>query len=183
MDDHNILPNNELDEELSPEEIKQIKKKSIKGVFSFFLRTLILQGIGLVSAFVLSAFLSPEDFGVFGIVTQIIALLVFFSDIGLAASLIQKKNEPTEDDYKTAFTVQMLLAWAIFFIVLIIIKLGFLNVKIGNRGFKEIPFSISNRAENSHKILIGKQFIENQLDALIDVSLNNIANKNIEVEL
>lgn len=58
-----------------------------------------------------------------------------------------------------------------------------LNVKIGNKGFKEIPFSISNRAENTHKILIGKQFIENELDALIDVSLNNIAKKNIEVKL
>ncbi len=173
MDDHNILPNNELDEELSPEEIKQIKKKSIKGVFSFFLRTLILQGIGLVSAFVLSAFLSPEDFGVFGIVTQIIALLVFFSDIGLAASLIQKKNEPTEDDYKTAFTVQMLLAWAIFFIVLIIIKLGFLNVKIGNEGilvlfalaisfplatFKTIPSIILERKLDFNKLVLPQIF-------------------------
>ena len=89
MDNQNILPNDEPDDELSAEDIAQIKKKSIKGVFSFFLRTLLLQGIGLVSAFVLSAFFSPEDFGVFGIVTQIIALLVFFSDIGLAASLIQ----------------------------------------------------------------------------------------------
>lgn len=58
-----------------------------------------------------------------------------------------------------------------------------LNVKIGNATFREIPFSISNRSENTHKILIGKQFIQNELDALIDVSLNNIANKNIEVSV
>jgi len=173
MDDQNILPNNELDDELSTEEIEQIKKKSVKGVLSFFIRTLILQGIGLASAFVLSAFLSPEDFGIFGIVTQIIALLVFFSDIGLAASLIQKKNEPTEDDYKTAFTVQMLLAWAIFFIVLIIIKLGFLNVKIGNEGilvlfalaisfplatFKTIPSIILERKLDFNKLVLPQIF-------------------------
>lgn len=173
MDDQNILPNNELDDELSTEEIEQIKKKSIKGVLSFFIRTLILQGIGLASAFVLSAFLSPEDFGVFGIVTQIIALLVFFSDIGLAASLIQKKSEPTEDDYKTAFTVQMLLAWTIFFIVLIIIKLGFLNFKIGNEGilvlfalaisfplatFKTIPSIILERKLDFNKLVLPQIF-------------------------
>lgn len=58
-----------------------------------------------------------------------------------------------------------------------------LNVKIGNAVFREIPFSISNRSENTHKILIGKQFIQNELDALIDVSLNNIAKKNIEVNI
>lgn len=173
MDSQNILPNDEIDDELSTEEIEQIKKKSVKGVLSFFVRTLILQGIGLVSAFVLSAFLSPEDFGIFGIVTQIIALLVFFSDIGLAASLIQKKSEPTQDDYKTAFTIQIILAWAIFFIVVAIIRLGFLNVKIGNDGilvllalaisfplatFKTIPSIILERKLDFNKLVVPQIF-------------------------
>lgn len=167
------MDNDELVNELSDDEITQIKKKSVKGVLSFFLRTLILQGIGLVSAFILSAFLSPEDFGVFGIVTQIIALLVFFSDIGLAASLIQKKTEPTEDDYRTAFTVQLILAWVIFFIVLLIIKLGFLQVKIGNDGilvllalaisfplatFKTIPSIVLERKLDFNKLVLPQIF-------------------------
>jgi len=173
MDEQNILPNDELDDELSSEDIAQIKKKSVKGVVSFFFRTLLLQGIGLASAFVLSAFLSPEDFGVFGIVTQVIALLVFFSDIGLAASLIQKKNEPTQEDYKTAFTIQMLLAWVIFFIVLIVIRTGLLNVKIGNDGilvllalaisfplatFKTIPSIILERKLDFNKLVLPQIF-------------------------
>lgn len=173
MDDQEILPTDSLIEELSSEEIEQIKKKSVKGVLSFFVRTLLLQGIGLVSAFVLSAFLSPEDFGVFGIVTQIIALLVFFSDIGLAASLIQKKTEPTQNDYRTAFTIQLILAWFIFFVVLIIIKLGFLEAKIGNQGvlvllalaisfplatFKTIPSIILERKLDFNKLILPQIF-------------------------
>ncbi|AKM81433.1 MAG: Polysaccharide biosynthesis protein [Candidatus Pacebacteria bacterium GW2011_GWF2_38_9] len=173
MDEHEILPTDDLTSELSGEEIAEIKKKSVKGVVSFFARTIILQGVGLVSAFILSAFLSPEDFGIFGIVTQIIALLVFFSDIGLAAALIQKKAEPTEDDYKTAFTVQLILAWTIFFIVLAIIKLGFLNVKIGNEGilvllalaisfplatFKTIPSIILERKLDFNKLVLPQIF-------------------------
>ena len=57
------------------------------------------------------------------------------------------------------------------------------NVKIGDRIFRDIPFSIGNRSENSHKVLIGKLFIQQNLDALIDVSLVDVAGKNIEVAL
>lgn len=56
------------------------------------------------------------------------------------------------------------------------------SCKIGNLGFENIPFSIGNRSDNQHKVLIGKQFIKNELDALIDVSLNNVANQNIKVD-
>jgi hypothetical protein len=57
------------------------------------------------------------------------------------------------------------------------------NLKMGDRTFENIPFSIGNRSSNTHKVLIGKSFIENELDALIDVSINNIADKNFEVDL
>lgn len=115
-------------------EVEQIKRKSVRGVFSFFLRTILIQGIGLASAFVLSAFFSPEDFGVFGIVTQIIALLVFFSDIGLAAALIQKKEEPSEDDLKTAFSVQLLLACLLFVLIWALSRFEILQLKLGSQG-------------------------------------------------
>jgi hypothetical protein len=57
------------------------------------------------------------------------------------------------------------------------------NVKFGNKIFKDVPFSIGNRSENAHKILVGKNFIQNELDALIDVGLNNVAEKGIEVNV
>jgi hypothetical protein len=56
------------------------------------------------------------------------------------------------------------------------------DVKLGNRTFKNIPFSIGNRSENNHKVLIGKQFILDELDALIDVGLNNVADKNLNAD-
>jgi hypothetical protein len=57
------------------------------------------------------------------------------------------------------------------------------NCKIGGREFPNIPFSIGNRADNIHKVLIGKTFIQKSLDALIDVALNDIADQNIEVNV
>lgn len=50
---------------------------------------------------------------------------------------------------------------------------------IGGRKFKSVPFSISNRSTNDHKVLIGKDFIKNELDALIDVALSNVADKQL----
>ena len=55
------------------------------------------------------------------------------------------------------------------------------DLKIGNREFKDIPFSVGNRSTNLFKILVSKDFIEQELDALIDVSQENIADREDEV--
>lgn len=54
---------------------------------------------------------------------------------------------------------------------------------IGGKKFPNTPFSIGNRADNNHKVLIGKGFIKNELDALIDVALKNVADENIQVDV
>jgi hypothetical protein len=57
------------------------------------------------------------------------------------------------------------------------------DVKFGNKVFKDVPFSIGNRSENAHKILVGKNFISQNLNALIDVSLVDVAGKNLQVDI
>jgi len=56
------------------------------------------------------------------------------------------------------------------------------DFRIGNKEFKDIPFTLSDRSTNLYKILVGKEFIENELDALIDVSQENIADEDYEAE-
>lgn len=123
-----------VDELFSDEEIRSIKTRTVTGAFSYFFKTLLLQGLGLVTIFLLSAFFEPEDFGVYGYVVQIIGLLIFFSDVGLAAALVQKKQEPTLTDYRTAFTVQQILSWLIVLIVLIINATGIVYRTVGQQG-------------------------------------------------
>src|SRR5260221_581649 len=124
----------ELFEEVQNEELEEIKKKSVSGAVSYLIRTLILNGIGLGTAFILSGYLSPEDFGIYGYVTQFVGLFVFFSDIGLAAALVQKKTEPTETDYKTAFTVQQILSFLILGCFLVLSMTGIVQSKTGPVG-------------------------------------------------
>jgi len=56
------------------------------------------------------------------------------------------------------------------------------DFSIGNKQFTNIPFTLSDRGTNLYKILVGKEFIENELDALIDVSQENIADDDIDCE-
>lgn len=56
------------------------------------------------------------------------------------------------------------------------------DITVGERTFTNIKFSVGNRASNQQKVLISKSFIENELDALIDVGADGIADKNVEVD-
>lgn len=90
-------------------DIDQIKKRAISGVITFTLRTFFIRVFTIFATFILTVLLDPQTFGIFFIVSAIINLFVYFSDIGLAAALVQKKEEPTRDDLKTTFTIQQLI--------------------------------------------------------------------------
>ena len=70
--------------------IEDVRRKSIRGVMSYGLRTFVLYGINIVAGLILSAYLSPADFGVYFVVSSIIGLVTFLSDIGLAAALVPR---------------------------------------------------------------------------------------------
>lgn len=99
-------------------DLELIKKKAKAGVFVLTSRTAILQIITFTSTFLLTILLKPEVFGIFFVVSAAVSFLSYFSDIGLAAALVQKKEEITDSDLKTTFTIQLIL-------VLIIISLSF----------------------------------------------------------
>lgn len=56
-----------------------------------------------------------------------------------------------------------------------------LDVQIGGKDYKKIPFSVTDRSGNDNKILISKDFVGKELDALIDVTKKKIADNNIQV--
>lgn len=86
-----------------------VKSKSVRGVIILTGRTFILQIIAFAAQLLLFAYLGVYEFGVFAIVSAVINFLTYFSDIGLAAALIQKKDEPTLEDLRTTFTIQQIL--------------------------------------------------------------------------
>lgn len=58
-----------------------------------------------------------------------------------------------------------------------------LDVKFANTLYKKIPFSVTDRSDNALPVLICKSFVEQQLDALIDVGKTNISTEQIQATL
>jgi O-antigen/teichoic acid export membrane protein len=174
----------ETTQTISAEQVQEVKRKTVSGVISFFLRTALIQGIGLLSALLLSAFFSPEDFGIYGFVTQLIGLLIFFSDVGLAAALVQKHDEPTTIDYRTAFTLQQILSWLIVLVCVALVSVPFIQSKIGTSGIwvllslaisfplaslKTIPSIILERKLDFNKLVLPQIFEQIVFNAVLIV--------------
>lgn len=96
-----------------------VKERSVKGVVALTGRYFVLYAITLIAQGILGALLTTSQFGVFGVVSAIINFLVYFSDIGLAAALIQKKEKIEEEDLKTTFTIQQILVVTLISLVFI----------------------------------------------------------------
>lgn len=104
-------------------DVAKIKHRSVRGVAALTSRMAILQIIAFLGTFLLTVFLEPNIFGIFYVVTAVVSFLRYFSDIGLAAALIQKPDDITEADLKTTFTIQQILVVSI-----IVIALSFSNL-------------------------------------------------------
>lgn len=96
-----------------------IKQRSVSGALAFVTRTFLLQGIGAFAFAVLAGLLTTEQIGIFIIVDATVSFLVYFSDIGLAAALIQKKTKLTKADLATTFTIQQLLVLSLVILAFI----------------------------------------------------------------
>src|SRR3989344_293933 len=90
-------------------DIELIKRKAISGVVTFTLRTFFVQIFTFFATFILTILLAPEIFGIFFVVSAILNFFVYFSDVGLAAALVQKKEKPMRADLVSTFTIQQLI--------------------------------------------------------------------------
>lgn len=100
--------------------IETIKERAVRGIVVLTGRTFLIQIISTLALFLLFQYMPPSEYGVFIIIGSVINFLVYFSDIGLAAALIQKKDKPTDIDLKTTFTVQQLLVFLLVTIVFLL---------------------------------------------------------------
>ena len=96
-----------------------VRGKIVKGVMAMTGRTFLLQFITFSATLILTILLSPAVFGVFFIVSAVISFLTYFSDIGLAAALIQKKDEPERLELVSVFTLQQAIVLVLILLALI----------------------------------------------------------------
>ncbi|MFH2085958.1 MAG: lipopolysaccharide biosynthesis protein [bacterium] len=150
--------------------LDNIKLKAFKGVFTLTFRRLILKVIDTVGVIVLARALTQDVFGVFGIISFVVfTFLSFFSDIGFGAALIQKKEDLTDEDTRTTFTIQqslvtllLIIAWATSPLISGFYHLGnqgiwlirVLSLSLFLTSFKTIPSILLERELKFEKLVI-----------------------------
>lgn len=102
--------------------MSSLKKHVVGGVFWTTLESVVNRGFGLIIELILARLLFPEDYGLVGMAAVFISFLEVFTDLGMNAALIQKKEELlTPKHYDTAFWTGVV--WA-FFLFLIMVFAG-----------------------------------------------------------
>jgi len=94
-----------------------LTRHSLRGVLALISRTFFLNVISFGSFLFISALLLPSELGIYTAVMAAQRIVSFFTDFGLGAALIQKKEELENDDLKTAFTIQSGITLGIFLLV------------------------------------------------------------------
>src|SRR3972149_9624424 len=137
------MPQNflELEPELTPE---TVRGGVAAGVVVLTVRKFGLKAISYLGSIMVARLLAPEIFGVFAIVSFIITFFAFFSDVGLGAALIQKKESLTPKDLAVTFTLQQILVVAVVLLIYALSPLIAAQYALGEGGVWLIRiFSVS----------------------------------------
>jgi O-antigen/teichoic acid export membrane protein len=110
----------ELDPGSIDVDLAEVKSRSVRGLLALTGRTFIIYLLSTAATFILTVLLSPEIYGTFFLVSAVINFLTYFSDIGLAAALIQRRENLTIKDLSTTFTVQQILVFSLVTVLLLL---------------------------------------------------------------
>lgn len=94
---------------------ESLKQKTVKGVGWSFADNIANQGITFLVGLVLARLITPEEYGLIGIILIFVAVFDSIVNCGFSNALI-RKNDANDKDYNTVFIVNMVLSVALFII-------------------------------------------------------------------
>ena len=83
-----------------------IKSQAIKGVVWSSIERFSMQGVQFVLGIIMARLLTPDDYGLIGMIFVFMSISQVFIDGGFANALIQKQNR-TETDFSTVFYINL----------------------------------------------------------------------------
>lgn len=97
---------------------QSLKDKTVKGVGWSAIDNVAQRGVSFFVSIILARLLSPDDYGLLGIVMIFTAISGSFVDGGFTTALIRKKNA-SDDDYNTVFLSNLAMSLLLYFIIFI----------------------------------------------------------------
>lgn len=95
---------------------QNLKDKTIKGVGWSAIDNVAQRGVSFLVSIVLARLLSPDDYGLLGIILIFTSISTALVDGGFTTALIRKKNA-TEDDYNTVFICNLGLSLVLYLLI------------------------------------------------------------------
>lgn len=95
---------------------ESLKDKTVKGVGWSFADNIANTGVSFVVGLVLARLLTPEEYGLIGIITIFIMVFNSIVDSGFSNALIRKKDA-SDKDYNTVFITNLLLSVLLFVVL------------------------------------------------------------------
>ena len=92
---------------------KSLRNTTIKGVGWSFTDSILSQGITFLVGIILARLLSPEEYGLLGILMIFIIVSESIVNSGLSSALIRKKDA-TENDFTTVFVTNLVLSFVMY---------------------------------------------------------------------
>ena len=92
---------------------ESLKQKTLKGVGWSFADNIATQGITFLVGLVLARLITPEEYGLIGIILIFVAVFDSIVNCGFSNALI-RKNDADDMDYNTVFIVNMVLSVVLF---------------------------------------------------------------------
>jgi O-antigen/teichoic acid export membrane protein len=90
-------------------DVRTVQRRILYGVANLAGREIASRLLGLVGGIVLARLLTPYIFGLFAIATFFVGLFSLFSELGLGAAFIRRREEVNRSDLDAFFTFQLAL--------------------------------------------------------------------------
>ena len=95
---------------------ESLRNRTIKGTFWSGIDNIVNVGVTFVVSIVLARLLSPDDYGLIGIIAIFTEVCMALVNGGFTTALIRKKDA-TDDDYNTAFIVNFVVSVVLYIII------------------------------------------------------------------
>lgn len=100
-------------------EQNSLKKKTVRGIGWSFADSMFSQGVTFLVGLVLARILSPDEYGLIGIISIFIAIFNSIVDSGFSNAIIRKQNA-TKEDYNTMFILNLIVSVVSFLLLFLL---------------------------------------------------------------
>jgi O-antigen/teichoic acid export membrane protein len=113
----------QVDETRLDPKVKSLRRHTASGALINSAFQIGLAGLGALQRVAVAAFLTREEFGLWGVVLTILVTLAWLKNIGIADKYIQQSEPDQEAAFQKAFTMELAISGLYFLVVLLVLPI------------------------------------------------------------